>query len=70
MPYGLLSCLWPRGPDTEDRAKIQRKSFRQTTPSYKQPQSNLVYSRVSNESTAGNKSTANPILICGTIVVP
>ena len=42
MPYGLLSCLWPRGPDRECRAKIQRKSFRQTTPSYKQPQSNIV----------------------------
>ena len=42
MPYGLLSCLWPRGPDRECRAKIQRKSFRPTTPSYKQPQSNIV----------------------------
>lgn len=29
----------------------------------------IYYSRVSNESTAGNKSTVTPILICGTIVV-
>ena len=30
----------------------------------------MLYSRVSNKSTAGNKSTATPNLDCGTILAP